>query len=150
MPLATLLAMGLLASPAAATTIRFEYEDCGCDPSSGDEGTTTMIVRAGPGERNEIAVRSRPRGYLVEDRGAPLSGCRPSRRGGRFCPGDLNEVVVRLGDGDDRLEVSGHSSLGRSTTVRATTRRLSTPASSTSWPVRAATGSRPPRAPRRR
>jgi hypothetical protein len=76
-PLATLLAMGLLASPAAATTIRFEYEDCGCDPSSGDEGTTTMIVRAGPGERNEITVRSRPRGYLVEDRGAPLSGCRP-------------------------------------------------------------------------
>jgi hypothetical protein len=111
-PLATLLAMGLLASPAAATTIRFEYEDCGCDPSSGDEGATTMIVRAGPGERNEITVRSRPRGTLVEDRGASVSGCRAGRRGGRFCPGDLNEVVVRLGDGDDRLEVWGHGSLG--------------------------------------
>jgi hypothetical protein len=106
-PLATLLAMGLLASPAAATTIRFEYEDCGCDPSSGDEGATTMIVRAGPGERNEITVRSRPRGTLVEDRGAPLSGCRASRDGGRFCPGPIDAVEVSLGDGDDSLEVSG-------------------------------------------
>jgi hypothetical protein len=105
-PLATVLAMGLLASPAAATTIRFEYEDCACDPSSGDEGTTTMIVRGAPGERNDLTVRRRPRGMLVEDRGAPLSGCRRSRRGGRFCAGWFDMVDVSLGDGDDRLELS--------------------------------------------
>jgi RTX calcium-binding nonapeptide repeat (4 copies) len=108
-PLATLLAMGLLASPAAATTIRFDHDDCGCDPSSGDEGTTTMIVRAGPRERNEITLRTRPRGTLVEDRGAPVSGCRASRHGDRFCPGYFEAVEVSLGDGDDRLEVSGQS-----------------------------------------
>ncbi|HEV2875587.1 MAG TPA: calcium-binding protein [Thermoleophilaceae bacterium] len=106
---ATLLATGLLAGPAAATTIRFATEPCGCDPSSGDEDAIRLIVRAGPDERNEIAVRRRSRGTLVEDHGAALTGCRASRRGGRFCPGEFDGVVVRLGDGDDRLEVSGQS-----------------------------------------
>ena len=53
-----LVALALSASPASAAVLEIRENPCGCDGSSGDEDTRTLIVRAAPGE----------------DAGAPLSG----------------------------------------------------------------------------
>jgi Ca2+-binding RTX toxin-like protein len=99
-----LLVLALSASPASAAVISIEDHFCGCDGSSGDEDTHFVVVTAQAGERNEILVEQRPRGVLVTDAGAPLTGaCRPSLRGGRFCEGRFDGVDVSLGDGDDSL-----------------------------------------------
>jgi hypothetical protein len=63
-------------------------------------------VRAAPGELNRITVRRSPRGVVIEDLGAPLTGaCRPASSGGRFCPGQYDGLEVQLGDGDDRIDL---------------------------------------------
>jgi len=99
-----LLVLALSASPASAAVISIEDNFCGCDPSSGDQDTHTVVVTAQPGEHNAITVEQRPRGVLVTDTGAPLTGaCRPAQTGGRFCRGRFDGVDVSLGDGDDAL-----------------------------------------------
>src|SRR6187551_1925468 len=98
-----LLALALTASPASAAVISIDEQFCGCDGSSGDEDTRTLIVTAQPGEPNLIAVQKLPRGILVRDDGAPLTGdCRPANSGaGRFCRGRFDGVDADLGDADD-------------------------------------------------
>ena len=100
-----LLVLALSASPASAAVVSIEESFCGCDPSSGDEDTQFVVVTAQPGEHNEITVEQRPRGILIQDGGAPLTGaCRPpATGGGRFCRGSFDGVDVSLGDGDDSL-----------------------------------------------
>jgi Ca2+-binding RTX toxin-like protein len=100
-----LLVLALSASPASAAVISIEEHSCGCDPSSGDEDTRFLIVTAQPGEHNAIAVQQLPRGVVVRDDGAPLTGaCRPANSGGgRFCRGRFDGADVSLGDGDDSL-----------------------------------------------
>jgi RTX calcium-binding nonapeptide repeat (4 copies) len=124
-----LLALAFTASPATAAVIEFEEHFCGCDPSSGDEDTIGIIVRAASGELNRMTVRQMPRGILIQDEGATLTGrCRPSPSGGRFCRGTtFDGVAVYLDDGDDRIrsdfgglfeggegadEITGSSSVG--------------------------------------
>jgi hypothetical protein len=102
-----IVALALFASPASAAVIELKDHFCGCDGSSGDEDTVGIIVRAGSGEANLITVMPSPRGIVISDTGAPLTGrCRPARSGGRFCRGEFDGVQVLLGDGDDRLEQS--------------------------------------------
>jgi hemolysin type calcium-binding protein len=100
-----LLVLALTASPASAAVISIEDNFCGCDPSSGDEDTHTVVVMAQSGEHNQLTVQQLPRGILVRDDGAPLTGaCRPANSGaGRFCRGRFDGVDVTLGDGDDSL-----------------------------------------------
>src|SRR4051812_17378049 len=101
----TLLVLALTASPASAAVISIDDHFCGCDGSSGDEDTHFVVVTAQPGEHNAITVEQRPRGVLVRDGGAPLTGaCRPANAGGgRFCRGRFDGTDVALGDGDDSL-----------------------------------------------
>jgi Ca2+-binding RTX toxin-like protein len=101
-----LLALAFTASPAGAAVIELEDHFCGCDGSSGDTDTVGIIVTAAPGELNRMTVRQMPRGILIQDEGAPLTGrCRPSPSGGRFCRGSVFDgVAVHLGDGDDRIQ----------------------------------------------
>jgi RTX calcium-binding nonapeptide repeat (4 copies) len=101
-----LLALAFMASPVHAAVIELEDHFCGCDGSSGDTDTVGIIVRAAPGELNRMTVRQMPRGILIQDDGAPLTGrCRPSASGGRFCRGTVFDGVgVHLGDGDDRIQ----------------------------------------------
>jgi Ca2+-binding RTX toxin-like protein len=100
-----LLVLALSASPASAAVISIEDHFCGCDGSSGDEDTHFVVVTAQTGEHNAITVEQRPRGVLVTDSGAPLTGaCRPANTGGgRFCRGRFDGTDVALGDGDDSL-----------------------------------------------
>jgi Ca2+-binding RTX toxin-like protein len=100
------VALAFTASPATAAVIELEDHYCGCDGSSGDTDTVGIIVRAAPGELNRITVRGMPRGVLIQDAGAPLTGrCRPSPARGRFCRGVLFDgVSVYLHDGDDRIQ----------------------------------------------
>jgi hypothetical protein len=114
-----LLALAFTASPATAAVIELEDHFCGCDGSSGDTDTVGIIVRAAPGELNRMTVRQMPRGILIQDEGAPLTGrCRPSASGGRFCRGTkFDGVAVHLGDGDDRIQqdVQGFADGGEGT-----------------------------------
>jgi Ca2+-binding RTX toxin-like protein len=100
-----LLVLAFSAAPASAAVVSIEDNFCGCDGSSGDEDTHFVVVKAQPGEHNAITVEQRPRGVLVRDDGAPLTGaCRPANTGGgRFCRGRFDGVDVSLGDGDDSL-----------------------------------------------
>lgn len=100
-----LLVLAFSASPASAAVVSIDENFCGCDGSSGDEDTRFVVVTAQPGEHNAITVEQRPRGVLVTDSGAPLTGaCRPANTGGgRFCRGRFDGVDVSLGDGDDSL-----------------------------------------------
>lgn len=101
-----LLVLALSASPASAAVLSVEEYFCRCDPSSGDEDTLSITVAAQPGERNLVTVGKLPRGVLIKDDGAPLTGeCRPANDGGgRFCRGVVDYVSVSLGDGDDALD----------------------------------------------
>jgi hypothetical protein len=100
-----LVTLALTAGPASAAVIEFEDHFCDCDGSSGDQDSRGIIIRAAPGELNQMSVQSRPRGILIEDTGAPLTGrCRPSSTAGRFCRGVYDGVDVELGDGNDRLQ----------------------------------------------
>ena len=111
-----LLVLVFTAAPASAAVISIDQQFCGCDPSSGDQDIQRIVVTAQPGERNTIMVEQRPRGVLVNDPGAPLTGaCRPSLGGGRFCVGSFDGVDVVLGDGDDSLtsEVGGSVEAGQ-------------------------------------
>ena len=107
-----LLALALSAPTASAAVIEIRENYCGCDPSSGDEDTRTLIVRALPGEENVLRVETRPRGVLVTDLRAELTGaCRPATgTAGRFCRGAFSDAELLLGDGDDSVEVDGLSS----------------------------------------
>jgi Ca2+-binding RTX toxin-like protein len=100
-----LLVLAFSASLASAAVISIDDRFCGCDGSSGDEDTQFVVVTAQSGEHNAITVEQRPRGVLVTDTGAPLTGaCRPANSGGgRFCRGRFDGVNVSLGDGDDSL-----------------------------------------------
>jgi hypothetical protein len=104
------LVLAFGASPASAAVIDIEEHFCGCDPSSGDEDTRTLLVTGAPGEQNVISVERSPRGIVVKDAGAPLTGrCRPTLSGdGRFCRGAFDGVEVSLGDGDDQVRVATH------------------------------------------
>src|SRR5215211_175356 len=107
-----LLALAVSASPASAAVIELGDHFCGCDGSSGESDTVGIVVRANPGETNLMTVRRVPRGIVIEDAGAPLTGrCRPSWSGGRFCGGEYDGVDMFLGDGDDSLD---HSTAGGS------------------------------------
>ncbi len=86
-----IVALALLASPASAAVIEIEDHFCGCDSSSGEGDTRGLLVRAAPGETNLIIVRRSPRGIVIDDAGAPLTGaCRPATAGGRFCRGEFD------------------------------------------------------------
>ena len=104
-----LLALAFSASPASAAVVKIEEHFCGCDPSSGDEDTRSIVITAQPGERNGITVQKLPRGILITDDGAPLTGaCRPPNSGsGRFCRGAFDGVDATLGDGDDEIRIRG-------------------------------------------
>jgi hypothetical protein len=100
------LSLALFAPPASAAVVEIEDVFCGCDPSSGDEDTHSIIVRAAPGELNAISVHTEPGGVVIEDSGAPLTGsCEPASPGRRFCRGQYDRVHVELGDGNDRLDM---------------------------------------------
>jgi hypothetical protein len=100
------LSLALFAPPASAAVVEIEDVFCGCDPSSGDEDTQSIIVRAAPGELNAISVHTEPGGVVIEDSGAPLTGsCEPASPGRRFCRGQYDRVHVELGDGNDRLDM---------------------------------------------
>jgi len=103
------LALAFTASPASAAVVEIEEHFCGCDPSSGDEDTRSIVVMAQPGEQNAITVQKLPRGILVRDDGAPLTGaCRPANTGGgRFCRGSFDGLDATLGDGDDQIHTGG-------------------------------------------
>lgn len=108
----SVLALALFAPSASAAEIDIELNFCGCDPSSGDEDTRTLVVRAAPGEANRLSIRTTPRGVLVTDAGAALAGrCRPARSGGRFCRGPFEGGEVQLGDGHDTIEIDGLGAL---------------------------------------
>ena len=101
-----IVGLALFAPQASAAVIEIEDHFCGCDGSSGDEDTRGLVVLAAPGELNRITVRATPRGVVVEDLGAALTGrCRAASSGGRFCRGSFDGVRVQLGDGDDRLDL---------------------------------------------
>jgi hypothetical protein len=111
--LLALLALLVLAPAASAAEVKLEYHFCGCDPSSGDEDTTTLVVRAAPGEANRLSISAGPSGVLVEDAGPELTGeCRPVGSRGRFCQ-PVDETLVELGDGDDTVQVDGLGGLVR-------------------------------------
>ncbi len=97
------LVLAFTASPASAAVVEIEEHFCGCDPSSGDEDTRSIVVTAQPGEQNAITVQKLPRGILVRDDGALLTGaCRPANTGGgRFCRGIFDGLDATLADGDD-------------------------------------------------
>ena len=99
------LVLAFTASPASAAVVEIEEHFCGCDPSSGDEDTRSIVVTAQPGEQNAITVQKLPRGILIKDDGAALTGaCRPANSGGgRFCRGVFDGLDAKLGDGDDSL-----------------------------------------------
>jgi hypothetical protein len=67
--------------------------------------TRGLVVRAAPGEVNRMSIRSSPRGVVIDDLGAALTGaCRSASSGGRFCRGQFDGVEVELGDGSDRID----------------------------------------------
>ena len=101
-----ILALVLFAPSASAAVIEIEDVFCGCDGSSGDEDTHTIIVRAEPGELNRISVHHEPGGVVVEDLGAPLTGaCEPASPTRRICRDSYTGIVLNLGDGDDELNL---------------------------------------------
>ncbi len=101
-----ILALALFAPSAPAAVIEIEEHFCGCDPSSGDEDTKELIVRAAPGEPNRISVRVEPGRVVIEDLGAPLTGsCDPVSPGNRICRGSYDRIHVDLGDGDDQIDL---------------------------------------------
>jgi RTX calcium-binding nonapeptide repeat (4 copies) len=108
--LLAMMTLAFSAAPAHAAVIEIEDHFCGCDGSSGETDTRGIVVTAAAGETNVVTVRRSPRGIVIEDTGAPLTGrCRVARSGGRFCRGEFDGVDVLLGDGDDRLD---HSTAG--------------------------------------
>jgi Ca2+-binding RTX toxin-like protein len=101
-----IVALALFAPSASAAVVEIENHFCGCDPSSGDEDTHSIIVRAAPGEPNAISVHAEPDGVVIEDSGAPLTGsCEPASPGRRFCRGQYDTIVLDLGDGNDDLNL---------------------------------------------
>ena len=100
-----IVALALFAPSASAATVKLNVIFCGCDGSSGDVDILNIDVTAAPGEHNAVTVERSPRGIVIKDAGAPLTGdCRPTRSGdGRFCVGRFDTVDVDLGDGDDTL-----------------------------------------------
>ena len=100
-----IVALALFAPSASAATVKLNVIFCGCDGSSGDVDILNIGVTAAPGEPNAVTVERSPRGIVIRDAGAPLTGdCRPTRSGdGRFCAGSFDTVDVDLGDGDDTL-----------------------------------------------
>ena len=101
-----IVALALFAPSASAAVIEIEDHFCGCDPSSGDEDTHTIIVRAAPGEPNAITVHTEADGVVIEDSGAPLTGaCEPTSPGRRICRGQFDDIVLQLGDGNDDLNL---------------------------------------------
>ena len=102
-----IVALALFAPQASAATIEIDEIFCGCDPSSGDVDTKTLIVTAAPGELNRISVQEESDDIVVEDLGAPLTGsCEEASPGRRICRDRFTDIVVRLGDGDDELNLS--------------------------------------------
>ena len=106
------LALAFTAPSASAAVIEIREDFCGCDPSSGDMDTRTVVVRAEPGEVNVLRVEQTARGVILSDSGAELTGaCRPATTfPGRFCHGFYAGGELHLGDGDDSVEVRGPSS----------------------------------------
>lgn len=89
---ATVALGGALAAPAGAATVQV------------DTGFSSVVLEAAAGEVNAVQVVAIPGGFRVRDTGAPLSagpGCAPVDAATVTCATDVNEVVVRLGDGND-------------------------------------------------
>jgi hypothetical protein len=89
-------------------------------PKGGQILTATFMVRAAPGERNDLTIRwdSDPlkpaeASLIVTDATAPLhpgAGCAPAAAGGLACPlpsWAWLTATADLGDGDDRLTMIG-------------------------------------------
>jgi hypothetical protein len=105
--LLALVGLALLAPAASAAEVYLDFNFCACDPSSGGEDTTGLVVTGAPGEDNRLSITARPGGVLVEDAGAPLTGdCRRAGSRGRFCT-FIDYAQVDLGDGNDTLELDG-------------------------------------------
>jgi hypothetical protein len=101
-----IVALALFAPSASAAVIEIDDVFCGCDGSSGDEDTHTIIVRAEPGELNRISVHVEPGGVVIEDLGAPVTGsCEAVSSGTRICRDQYTGIAVRLGDGDDEVSL---------------------------------------------
>jgi hypothetical protein len=96
-----LLIVAISASPAGAAVIELD------DRSSPEDSAPliAIVVRAAPGETNDITVTRVSDGIMIVDTGAPLTGeCEPSAAG-RLCRGDdFGPVDVLLGDGNDTLD----------------------------------------------
>lgn len=106
--LLAVVGLAVLATPASAAVLTIEFEDCACDPSSGDVGSTTLVVRAAPGEVNRMSLVGTPGGsVVVKDDGAALRGCKPAPGGGRLCDDPIDGVALELGDGEDSVDVRG-------------------------------------------
>jgi hypothetical protein len=98
--LLALMALAVLATPASAAVLRIEFED--------EVASTTLLVRAAPGELNRMSLVGTPGGsVVVRDDGAALRGCRPAAGGGRLCDGQIDEVSLELGDGEDSVDLRG-------------------------------------------
>ena len=99
-----ILVLALTASPASAAVISIEERFCGCDPSSGDEDTRTLVVTAQPGERNEIAVRAAVARHSGDGRRRSAHRRVPpgEQRGRPVLPRQRSTAPTSdLGDGDD-------------------------------------------------
>jgi Ca2+-binding RTX toxin-like protein len=114
-----LLATALAPASAHATTVSLESHLVP-HPRAGQILTATLTVDAASGERNDLTIgwnsdASKPTEafLIVTDATAPLSpgaGCAPAPTGGIACPLPSWAWItaqVDLGNGDDRLTVSG-------------------------------------------
>ncbi len=66
------------------------------------------MFEAARGEANAVVVTTAPGGFRVTDTGAPLTpgpGCASVDATTVTCATDLNEVIVKLGDGNDVASV---------------------------------------------
>jgi len=107
----------VLAAPAGAATVSLErvvVRDPGAPPKVAPITTVTdtVTIAAAPGEANRLAAGVHDDVFVVRDDGAPLTpgaGCAPAGDGVACATeaGTVRVVRARLGDGDDRMEVTG-------------------------------------------
>jgi hypothetical protein len=109
--------VAVLAAPAGAATVSLErvvVRDPGAPPKVAPITTVTdtVTIAAAPGEANRLVAGVHDDVFLVRDDGAPLTpgaGCAPAGDGVACATGagTVRVVRARLGDGDDRMVVTG-------------------------------------------